>query len=98
VSWNPGLRLVAVISAGAVVFAPAARADSGSPSYEQGKQAIDDQVLNRHVQLKPSTDLEQYCRSLLGNVLKSGLIPRVDSPPDFVAGCQDEGRALQASQ
>ena len=74
------------------------RADSGSPSYEQGKQAIDDQVLNRHVQLTPSTDLYQYCDILRGNVLKSGLMARVDSPSDFIAGCQDEGRELIASQ
>jgi hypothetical protein len=29
--------------------------------------------------------------------LKSGKIARVDSGPDFIAGCQDEGRALLAS-
>jgi hypothetical protein len=98
VSCNPGLRLAAVISAVVFVFAPAARADSGSPSWDQGKQAIDDQVLHRHVQLTPSDDLYVYCQSLLGNVLKSGMIARVDSPPDFVAGCQDEGRALLGSQ
>jgi hypothetical protein len=98
VSCNPGLTLVAVISAVVFVFSPAARADSGSPSYNQGKQAIDDQVLRRHVQLTPSDDLHEYCQSLLGNVTKSGMMPRVDSPPDFVAGCQDEGRALLASQ
>jgi hypothetical protein len=93
----PGVRLVAGIGAVTFVFAPAAGADPGSPSYGQGKQAIDDQVLNRHVQLSPSTDLSQYCESLLKNVLKSGLMPRVDSAPDFYAGCQDEGRVLITS-
>lgn len=97
VSRIRGLTLAAVISAAAVVFAPAAGADPGSPSYNQGKQAIDDQVLNRHVQLPPGTDLYQYCDRLRANVLKTGMMARVDSPTDFIAGCQDEGNALIAS-
>jgi len=97
VSGIRGLTLAAVISAAAVVFAPAAGADPGSPSYNQGKQAIDDQVLNRHVQLTPGADLYQYCDRLRANVLKTGSMARVDSPPDFIAGCQDEGNALIAS-
>lgn len=92
-----GLTLAAVISAAAVVFAPAAGADPGSPSYNQGKQAIDDQVLNRHVQWPPGTDLYQYCDHLRANALKTGMMARVDSPSDFIAGCQDEGNALIAS-
>ena len=97
VSSIRGLTLAAVISAAAVVFAPAAGADPGSPSYNQGKQAVDDQVLNRHVQLTPGTDLYQYCDRLRANVLKTGSMARVDSPSDFIAGCQDEGNALIAS-
>lgn len=98
VSRIRGLTLAAVISAAAVVFAPAAGADPGSPSYNQGKQAIDDQVLNRHVQLPPGTDLYQYCDRLRANVLKTGMMARVDSPADFIAGCQDEGNTLIASR
>jgi hypothetical protein len=97
VSRVHGWTLAAVISAATVVFAPAAGADPGSPSYNQGKQAVDDQVLNRHVQLTPGTDLYQYCDRLRANVLKTGSMARVDSPPDFIAGCQDEGNALIAS-
>jgi hypothetical protein len=50
-----------------------------------------------HVQLTPGTDLHQYCETLLRSDLKSGQIARVDSPPDYVTGGQDEGRALLAS-
>jgi hypothetical protein len=98
VSWIPGLRLVAGVSAAVVVFCPAAAADPGSPSYQQGKQAIDDQVQQHHVQFPVSTDWQQYCQDELRNVLKSGKVPRVDSSSDFIAGCQDEGRALAVSQ
>ncbi|GKU35449.1 hypothetical protein [Mycobacterium montefiorense] len=98
VSCNRGSTLVAAIGAVAFVFAPAAAADPGSPSYGQGKQAIDEQVQQYHVQLSPSTDLNQYCQKVLMSDLKSGKIARVDSGPDFIAGCQDEGRALLAPQ
>ncbi|WP_082984613.1 MULTISPECIES: hypothetical protein [unclassified Mycobacterium] len=97
-AWNRGFALAAVINAAAFVFAPAAGADPGSPSYNQGKQAIDIQVNQHHVQFPPDTDWQAYCQKELGNVTKSGLMPRVDSPPDFIAGCQDEGRALLASR
>jgi hypothetical protein len=92
------LGLVAAMSAAVVVFCPAAAADPGSPSYQQGKQAIDEQIQQYRVQLNPSTDLNQYCQRVLASDLKSGKIARVDSSPDFIAGCQDEGRALTASQ
>lgn len=72
-------------------------ADPSSPSYGQGKQAIEEQVQQYHVQLNPSTDLGQYCQRVMMSDLKSGKIGRVDSPPDFIAGCQDEGRTLIAS-
>lgn len=90
--------LPAVFSAVTFVLAPAAGADPGSPSYNQGKQAIDDQVYRHHVRMTADwfQDLD-YCRQLLGNALKSGLMPRVDSPSDFIAGCQDEGRARATS-
>ena len=97
-SCNRGLTLAAVIGAASFVFAPAVGADPGLPSYDQGKQAIDEQIQQYHVQLNPSTDLNQYCQRVLASDLKSGKIARVDSPPDFIAGCQDEGRTLLASQ
>jgi hypothetical protein len=50
------------------------------------------------VQFPASTDWQQYCQDELRNVLKSGKVPRVDSSSDFISGCQDEGRALAASQ
>lgn len=86
------------ISVAIVVFCPAAAADPGSPSYEQGRQSIDDAVHEYHVQLTPGTELHEYCETLLRSDLKSGQIARVDSPSDYVAGCEDEGRALLASQ
>jgi hypothetical protein len=98
-SCNPALRLLAVISAAVFVFPPVAGAGPGSPSYEQGKQAIDDQFNQHHVH--PAADWfqdQQYCQQLLTGVLKSGMVPRIDSREDFIAGCQDEGRALLASQ
>jgi hypothetical protein len=97
VSWIHGSRLVASIGAAIVLFCPSAAADPGSPSYQQGKQSIDDAVHQYNVQLTPSTDLHQYCETLLRSDLKSGQIARVDVPSDYVAGCQDEGRALLAS-
>ena len=98
VSWIPGLRLVASIGAAVVVLCPSAAADPGSPSYQQGKQSIDDAVHQYHVQLTPGTDLHAYCETLLRSDLKSGQIARVDSPSDYVTGCQDEGRVLLTSQ
>ncbi|WP_231996896.1 hypothetical protein [Mycobacterium scrofulaceum] len=89
-----GLGLAAFISAASLVFVPVAAADPDSPSYGQGKQAIDEQVQQYHVQLGPSTDWAQYCQRVLNSDLKSGKVSRVDSPADFIAGCQDEGRAL----
>ncbi|WP_144207204.1 hypothetical protein [Mycobacterium tilburgii] len=80
------------------VFARAAAADPNSPSHGQGKQAIDEQVQQHHVRLDPATDLNEYCHQVLMGSLKSGKIARVDSGPDFIAGCQDEGRALLASR
>jgi hypothetical protein len=82
------------MSAAAAVLCPAAAADPGSPSYQQGKQAIDDQVQLHHVQFPAGTNWQDYCQEELRNVLKSGKVARVDSPPDFIAGCSDEGRAL----
>lgn len=93
-----GLRLATVLSAVGVAFAPAVVADPGSPSYNQGKQAIDDQVNQHHVQFPASTNWQDYCQEELRNVLKSGKVSRVDSSSDFIAGCQDEGRALAAPQ
>jgi hypothetical protein len=98
VTWNGGMRLVGSIGAAVVIFCPIASADPGSLSYQQGKQALDEQVNKYHVQLKPSTDLNGYCQVVLMNALKSGKISRVDSGPDFIAGCQDEARAAIASQ
>ncbi|MEE6177888.1 hypothetical protein [Mycobacterium sp. 050134] len=92
-----GFRPAAALCAAALALAPAAGADPNSPSYNQGKQAVDIQVYQHHVQFPPGTDWQAYCQKELGNVTKSGLMPRVDSPPDFVAGCQDEGRALTGS-
>ncbi|AGZ51821.1 hypothetical protein PJK45_29095 [Mycobacterium kansasii] len=97
VNCSRRVTLAAVVGAVAVVFAPAAVADPNSPSYSQGKQAIDEQVQQYHVQLNPGTDLNQYCQQVLMGDLKSGKIARVDSGPDFLAGCQDEGRALLTS-
>ena len=91
------MRLAASIGAAVVLFCPPAAADPGSPSYQQGKQSINDAVHQYNVQLTPSTDLHQYCETLLRSDLKSGQIARVDSPSDYVTGCQDEGRALLTS-
>ncbi|ORJ52601.1 hypothetical protein B5M45_30915 [Mycobacterium simiae] len=97
VGQKSGAGLAAAVSVVAVLLAPAANADGQSPSYLQGKQAIDEQVLNLHVQLGDTFGLDRYCKTLLQNALRTGQILKVDSPSDFVAGCQDEGRALVAS-
>lgn len=49
------------------------------------------------VELNADTDWNQYCQGVLQSDLKCGKITQVDSGPDFIAGCQDEGRALTAS-
>jgi hypothetical protein len=46
--------------------------------------------------LTPGTDLHAYRETLLRSDLKSGQVARVDSPSDYVTGCQDEGRVLLA--
>lgn len=97
VDGHRGMTLAAVVGL-AVVLAPAAGADPTSESYAQGQQALDEQVQQYHVQLNPGTDLSQYCQQLLMGNLKSGKLARVDSGPDFLAGCQDEARAVLASQ
>jgi hypothetical protein len=94
VSRIRGARLAAAMSAAVVVCCPTAAADPGSPSYQQGKQAVDDQVQQHHVQFPAGTNWPEYCQEELRNVLKSGKVARVDSAPDFVAGCQDEGRLV----
>ncbi len=94
VGSSRGLKLLAV-AAVAVAISPVATADPGSPSYNQGKQAIDDAASQGPLYVK---DLTRYCNTLLGFELKSGQLAWVDSPPDFIAGCQDEGRKLLPSQ
>ncbi|WP_301149016.1 hypothetical protein [Mycobacterium simiae] len=51
------VKLIAGISAAVIASCPRAAADPGSPSYQQGKQAIDEQIQQYHVQLNPGTDL-----------------------------------------
>lgn len=80
-----------------ILLAPAANADGESASYVQGKQIIDEQVYKMHVQLGDDSGLDSYCRNLLQNALRTGQIARVESPSDFIAGCQDEGRAIVAA-
>ena len=67
------------------------------PEEGQIAIAIDEQVLQLHVQLGDATGLDRYCKTLLQNALRTGQIFKVDSPQDFSAGCQDEGQALVAS-
>jgi hypothetical protein len=97
VGGKTGAGLAAALSVVAVLLAPAASADGQTPSYLQGKQAIDEQVLKLHVQLTDPSGLGTYCKNLLQNALRTGQILRVESPTDFLAGCQDEGQALVAS-
>lgn len=87
--------LTAAAAVAAVAIAPVAAADPGSPSYNQGKQAIDDAASQGPLHV---SDLTRYCNTLLGFELKSGQLARVDSPPDFIAGCQDEGQKLLPPQ
>jgi hypothetical protein len=98
VSCDRALTLLSALAAVACAASPAAAADPGSPSYNAGKQAIDDQVNVHHVQFPADTDWQAYCEESLRGVLKTGQVLRVDSAPDFIAGCQDEGHALLPSQ
>ena len=95
--WSIGLGLAAATSAAVLLLSPPAPADPGSPSsYDLGKQTIDSAA--RQHPLQPNGDLAQYCDTLLKNALATGKILRVDSPSDFITGCQDEGRAILSSQ
>jgi len=89
------LQTAALAAVAAVAIAPVATADPGSLSYNQGKQAIDDAASQGPLHVN---DLTRYCNTLLGFALKSGQLARVDSPPDFIAGCQDEGQKLLPPQ
>ncbi|BBZ15141.1 hypothetical protein BST20_17755 [Mycobacterium branderi] len=91
------MALAVAVSAAAVVFSPAAAADPGSPSYDLGKQAIDDAARQNPLHVA-NGDLAGYCDTLLKWELKSGKLAKVDSRGDFIAGCQDEGRAILGSQ
>ena len=98
-SWMTRAGLTAAISAAVLLLSPPAGADPGGASScnHGGKTAaIDDAA--RHHPLTPNGDLAQYCDVLLKNALATGKIVSVDSPSDFIAGCQDEGRAILASQ
>ena len=96
VSSTRALKLLTAAAAvAAVAIAPVAAADPGSLSYNQGKQAIDDAARQGPLHVN---DFTRYCNTLLGFTLKTGQLARVDSPPDFIAGCQDEGQTLLPSQ
>jgi hypothetical protein len=95
VNCNRALKLLTAFAAVAFVASPVATADPGSPSYNQGKQSIDDAAHQGPLHI---TDLTQYCNILLGWETKSGHIAQVDSPPDFIAGCEDEGHVLVPTQ
>jgi hypothetical protein len=95
VSSNGALTLLTALAAVALIASPVATADPGSPSYNQGKQSIDDAAHQGPLHI---TDLTQYCNTLLGWEAKSGHIAQIDSPQDFVAGCEDEGHVLLPSQ
>ncbi len=88
------MKLLTALAGIAVAISPVATADPGSPSYNQGKQAIDNAASQGPLHVN---DLTRYCNTLLGFELKSGHLARVDSPPDFIAGCQDEGQTLLAA-
>jgi hypothetical protein len=94
-SLNRAQKLLMALAAVATAVSPIATADPGSTSYNQGRQAIDDAV---HQEPLHVNDLATYCNTLLGFELKSGQIARVNSPPDFIAGCEDEGHTLLPSQ
>ena len=90
-------KLLYVVSAFGAVLAlsPAVAADPGTPSYEQGRQSVDDAASHGPLRV---TDLAAYCNILMRWELKSGQIAVVESPDDFINGCQDEGRIILASQ
>ncbi|CAM5707377.1 hypothetical protein MAUB1S_05165 [Mycolicibacterium aubagnense] len=94
-SSTRALKLLTALAAATFAISPIATADPGSPSYNQGKQAIDDAASQGPLHIN---DLTRYCNTLLGFELKSGHLARVDSPPDFIAGCQDEGHRLLPPQ
>ncbi len=89
------MALAVTATCAALVLSPLAAADPGSPSYDQGKQSIDDAARQGPLHV---TDLGKYCDTLLSWELKSGTIARVESRSDFLAGCEDEGRVLLAGQ
>lgn len=91
-------KLFAAVAVAACAASPIASADSGSPSYDAGKQSIDNLVNVHHVQFPSDTDWPTYCEQVRTNALRTGQILHIDSPADFVAGCQDEGRALASSR
>lgn len=95
VSSFRALKLLAALAAVAVAISPVATADPGSPSYNQGQQAIDGAASQGLLRVN---DLTRYCNTLLAFELKSGQLAWVDSPLDFVAGCRDEGQKLLPSQ
>jgi hypothetical protein len=96
--WNRGLRLLVAVTAVAFVSAPHAGADPGSPSYNRGKQAVDDVVRQYGVAGFTDGNVGQdYCVSLLAQLVKSGTIRQLDSQSDFIAGCEDESRVVVAS-
>jgi hypothetical protein len=98
VSCNRALKLLTAVAVVAVAVSPVATADSGSPSYNQGKQAVDNLASVRHVQFPADTDWQAYCEQVRTNVLRTGQVLQIDSTADFIAGCQDEGRALTGSK
>lgn len=97
-SRNRALRLLTAFAAVMVAVSPVAQADPGSPSYNQGKQAIDNLANVHHVQFPADTDWPTYCEQVRTNVLRTGQVLQIDSPADFIAGCQDEGHTLLSSQ
>jgi hypothetical protein len=91
------VALATAVSVVAVLVSPTASADGQSPSYLLGKQAIDQQVYTFHIQLKDDGTLAAYCKRLLQDSLRTGKIVQVDSPTDYINGCQDEALAVLAS-
>jgi len=91
-------KLFAAVAVAACAASPIVSADSGAPSYDAGKLSIDNLVNVHHVQFPSDTDWPTYCEQVRTNVLRTGQILHIDSPADFIAGCQDEGRALASSK
>ncbi|OBA57450.1 hypothetical protein A5647_23375 [Mycobacterium sp. 1100029.7] len=92
------VRISIALSVAVLAVCPVATADPGSASYLQGIQAVDIQFYQHHVRFPADIDWASYCQEDLKNVLKSGIMHQVDSGPDFIAGCTDEGRRLLATQ